>query len=523
MESGNSLKLTDQQFHFGVWQAVAPSPRYGERAFSFSSKSGSEGSVSNSDLDKSLTDFITDSRDKNHRKLRGDIRKVKDTNGYYTFLSNKLDNIELILKDCDKETKADTLNLLFEGINNSDTSPENLEVGKKLVEAIYRITVTKKDAMNDDLERTVNALLERPNDWGYRDVRYLIYRGIFEYQNNDKGKLVAGYMMAKYGTSLFLDNVKEIVYDQNLNDLEKKSANDFLISFWYGIVPIKKGEVVLDWDKFYTELSPEYHLMTEENEGAEKTRLILEMLEKAGVDKRKTILDIGSGNGWLVRKILGAGYKNAVGLEKNDRYLKEAHELGGKHKKGNFHNLRRELQKLRLKPEVEIVNGRTIMHFKKNEIRQLDADIVIFDSVDPNTGAAKERLDKLRDKLTEYGFNREWLQHHFYNLLGTVDGGDHLGERLALPEQEFKEILGGERAVTVVRQENYDGQGTDNLVFFCIGGQYATKLYGEDIYSDSNLEDFNKIVDKYGPSARANLQPHKFYQGSKGSYAFFGY
>lgn len=513
--------LIDLEYPFGVWHEIAPPLRSGERSYRPSKKAGVEGPMVVANLNDKLDSFVSDSTNENFRSLRQDIRKAKETESYYQFLEDALDGIELKLAGTSRETKTDTLNLLFEGISNDDRSEKNLRIGKKLVEALYRITVTKKDEMGEDLIQTVNSILERPNSWGNKDVRYLIFRGIFEYQNQEQGKLVAGYMMAKYGVSLFLDNVKQIVYDQSLNEGERKSANSFLLSFWEGIVPIKRGEVILDWNEFYAKIDERYHPMTEEAEGDKRVGLILEYFEKINLDKNATILDIGCGTGWLTERLVNSGYAKAYGLDDNPRYIKEARDRGIRVLEGDFHRLWRVLDRHRVKtPKVEIINGRTIMHFKQSELLQLNSEIVIFDSLDPTTGAAKERLDRFRDKLTDYGFNREWLEGHFFSLLGSIDGGDHLGERLALPESYFKSFFGDSHAVTVIRESNYDGQGTDNLVYVCIGGRSAQKLYGYDIYRKDNLDRFNGIGRGYNVDV-AIIQPHKFY--NERPYALFGY
>lgn len=513
--------LTDQKFPFGAFQAIAPRPKSMDRSYIYQLRNvNSENVNSTTILQESMDIFIGNPNDENFNTFRGEVRKFNRQPEYVSFFSEVLDTFEHKVAGKGRDVKSDVLNILFEGVDPDDTSLENLVIGEKLVEMVHRMVVIDRDKMSKDREETVNSVFERPSEWGYKDARYLIYRGIFENKVDEKGKTVAGYMMAKYGVSLFLDNVKQIVYDEKLNQRERDSANNFLHSFWEGIVPIKKGEVVLDWNKFYAELSSEFHPMTEEREGSQRVDLILDIFRRTELVKDALIVDVGSGSGWLTRALEREGFHNTVGIENNDRYLGEARKKGGTFKKGDFHYLWRALDKYKLKPQVEIVNGRTIMHFKEAELMQVNAPIVIFDSLDPNTGAAKQKMDKFRNKLTEYGFDKRWLEENFWNILGTQDGGNHLGERLALPENYIKRIFGRHHAIEVVREKNYDGKGTDNLVYICTSGLYAEKIHGDRILWGDALAELNGNIDTK-IKKRRNVKANKFY--TNGEYAAFGY
>lgn len=369
---------------------------------------------------------------------------------------------------------------------------------------VFRLVVTDKELTRQDKKRQkiLNAYLADD------ETKCELYKQVIENRETEKGRLVAGFMMNKFGVAMFLDHIKQVSNDSSLSGEERGAASEFLRSFWEGIVPIKEGKVVFDWNEFYTEISKDLHPMTEVKEGDRRVAFLLEKLGSF-IASKDLIVDVGCGDGWLTRRLSNQNYR-VVGLDSNQRYLDEAEKIGGRFVRGDFKTLRLDLQKNKLKPVVEIVNGRTIMHFKERDLIQLNAPIIIFDCLDPNTGLARERLDKFRDKLTQYGFDRKWLDSNFWNLLGSIDNGDHLAERLALPEQKFKEKF--ERrgySVVVRREENYDGRGTDNLVYVC------TK---DDIYG--------KRADKYYEGRnyvrQEQIKPsNKFYTGL--GYAVFGY
>ena len=57
-------------------------------------------------------------------------------------------------------------------------------------------------------------------------------------------------------------------------------------------------------------------------------------------------------------------------------------------------------------------------------------------SLDPNTGAQKDRLNKIRDYLVEkHGFNRKWVDKYYWNILSSIDNGKHLMDRFCPPEE----------------------------------------------------------------------------------------
>lgn len=386
--------------------------------------------------------------------------------------------------------------------------PKHLsEYGSGLEDSVYENVVdwaikSKELTKNDSVRKKI-----LDSYFGDENSKRLLYKKVIENKDTEEGRLVAGFMMNRLGVAMFLDHVKQISSDQSLEADERKNANDFLLSFWDGIVPIRKGEVVLDWNRFYTEIQDDFHPMTEAREGDRRTVLLIEKLTELGISKNDLVLDVGSGNGWLTRRLGNQNFK-VVGFEANDKYLEEAKQKGGRYVKGDFRNLDQEVKKARLKPVVEIVNGRTIMHLKEKELIGLRAPVVIFDCLDPKTGIAKERLDKFREKLTQYGFDKAWLDENFWNLLGTIDQGDHLAERLALPEERFAQYF--ERrgySVQVLREEDYDNNQTDNLVYICTKDDYYPELPKRYIYHSNNT--------------RTDTPSDKFYTGL--GYAVFGY
>ena len=512
----SSVKLVRQELPFGKWNAKSKVKKP-YRSYRPNLSGDTEKYPDSIDLDTSLQLFVSNPTTLRFYNARDTVVSARGTEVYHDFFNNTLDRIEDVLSGVDDDTKGDVINILFMGIDDQDSSSGNLLVSKKIVETIHRL-VTKPN-VDDDLKSTAEALIGGLPEYGHKDNRYLIYRGIIEFSNSETGKTVAGFMMARYGVSLFLDNIKQIANDPSLPLGERDSANQFLLSFWDGIVPIKKGEVVFDWRKFYDEIPQNLNPMTEKKEGDRRVNMLIDLFQKIGIRQGlkngDLILDIGTGTGWLPRRLEDQLY-NIVGVDNNDGFLAKAREMGVKLIKGSFDKLYKITNSLG--PVVEIIQGRTIMHFKRQELLQLNAPVVIFDCLDPETGSAKVRLDKFRDKLTEYGFDREWLSQNFWNLLGSIDGGDHLGERLALPEHIFRRIFSNYR-VDVTREKNYDGQGTDNLVYVCTKDKYSMKMHG------SYETEFDRAI-KNGQQDNKNtnsgsIKPNKFYVDN--NYAAFGY
>jgi SAM-dependent methyltransferase len=253
--------------------------------------------------------------------------------------------------------------------------------------------------------------------------------------------------------------------------------------------------------------------MTEAKEGDRRVQMLLKILPELGVTNTDLILDVACGNGWLTGRLRNQGY-NCVGVDSTDKYLLEAIKKRGNHfLKGNMLHLRRVLKKEGVRPKVEIINGRSIQHIRTtSDVREFDSDVVIFDALDPTTGIQAERLQKIRDYLEEnHGFSKEWLKNNFWNILASIDG-QNLMDRFCPPEDWWRmEMEARNYRVQIIREYNYDGKGTDNLVFVC---QKLTSGEIDDKVKKKALSE--SIKRKEGRTKGAN----KFYNGS---YAVVGY
>ncbi len=455
---------------FGLWHRDALRPASHRKT---TTVPGSEIQRTENDQNgilDSVQSFLRDHSESNYKETAAVITIARGTRQFKRSFDSIMDNYENIVEGKELNVKTEMLSLLSLGLNQEDSAPENVEFSKKIVDTIYRLTVLQRDIVkNKDQEETIKSLLGGPRLMGFKDMRYLIYRGIVAYQDEVKGKYVAGYMMARFGVGLVLSNIRQVVNDDSLNETERNAAKRWAQSFWEGITPIAAGKLNKNWDDFYQEVDEATHPMTEATEGDKRVAMLLQILPELGIGQKDLILDVACGDGWLTQRLADQLYK-VIGIEQNDRFFQKALErANGKVIQGDFFELRRQLQRRRLKPKAEIINGRTMMHLKKmSDTWEFDSPVVIFDTADPRTGGAATRIEKFREKLEQYGFNKEWLKENSWNILGTIDKGEHLGDRFAPPEEWWKWAF-EERGykVKVVREENYDGQGTDNLVFIC--------------------------------------------------------
>jgi hypothetical protein len=91
----------------------------------------------------------------------------------------------------------------------------------------------------------------------------------------------------------------------------------------------------------------------------------------------------------------------------------------------------------------------------------------VFDLVDPITGIQHERLVNYRKFMERFGYNPEWLERYFWDVIGSPPGEEIFINRWLPPQELVEAYLGvrGFKVHEVIREPNFDGRGTDNLVY----------------------------------------------------------
>lgn len=397
------------------------------------------------------------------------LERMVGTQEFDSLLKWYLDNYEKFGKNLSSDNRNRLLDLVLWGVDNDATAESNLKTGRELAQTLHRLL--KKGKRNGDYQEMVDELLGLPSVLGYVDTRLLVFRGVISEQDSETGKMLTGYLIARYGLGRVLDDFRKVYYDQKLNKEERQGAYKWLLRFWQATTPASAGSSIPeDERRFYDEVAEESHPMTEEREGDRRVQMLLKILSELGVGSEDLIIDVACGSGWLTGRLRNQGYK-VLGVDNNDKYLARATEKYGNYfSKGDMLHLRHFLEKNGFKPKVEIINGRSVQHIRTiSDTWEFDSDIVIFDALDPYTGIQGERLKKTRDFLAEnFGFDKDWLEENFWNILGSIDNGKTLMDRFCPPEDWWKmEMESRGYKVKTIREYNFDGTGTDNLVFIC--------------------------------------------------------
>lgn len=396
------------------------------------------------------------------------FERAKSSDEYVKFVKWYLGDYERFIKNIrNPELQNGILGFALSGLDKNVYSGNNLVFCEELVKTIYRISDQKSEEPNDPV---VESLFGMPAIAGYYDTRALINRGLVSLQNTKEGEAVAGYVISRSGLPYILNQFRHALYEHNLDLDENIKTKDWLLNFWKSVVPATSDSVITrDVKDFYNIVPEDADPMTEKREGETRVAFLLSTLGSLNVDHNDLICDIAGGNGWLSKRLQDQGY-NTVVVDNNENLLKVATDKGVRTVKGDMLEIESALNASNIKPKVEIINGRSIHHIKEiSDLNGFKSDIVIFDVLDPLTGAQGERLSRLKSYLVnKHGFDKEWTDKNYWNILGSIDGGKHLMDRFCPPQEWWVDQMNSNGyEVKVTREYNYDNKGTDNLVMVC--------------------------------------------------------
>ncbi len=442
------------------------------------------------------------------------FKRAEGTDDYKKFISWYLNDYEGFIKNiADPESQNMIISLALSGLSRDAYSKDNLFAAEELVKSLYRMSSNKDGDLNKSIA-TVNSILGLPSILGYVDTQLLIDRGLVSLQETEAGEVVAGYIISKYGLASAVDRFRKLLYNEKLSSEEKIKVKDWLLNFWKVTVPANNYSVIpKDVNEFYNLVPEEANPMTEKHEGDTRIAFLLAKLSELGISKEDLILDIAGGNGWLANRLKSQGHNVAV-VDNNDTLLDEARKRGVNAYHGDMLEINSFVLEQDLNPKVEIINGRSIHHVHKiSDLNLFRSDVVIFDVLDPNTGAQKDRLNKIRDYLVEkHGFNRKWVDKYYWNILSSIDNGKHLMDRFCPPEEWWVDQMNLKGyQVEVTREYNYDKKNTDNLVMVC-------KKIDDPRMKEQIVNDASERIRKRQSDEREGVN---IYYG--GTYADWGY
>lgn len=281
----------------------------------------------------------------------------------------------------------------------------------------------------------------------------------------------------KNGFAGTVNRMRELIDQASVSDKEKLSA--LLDHFWQGVKVNGKRVYSRGFDDIYREVGYYNSESHTEKESTERLPKHKAKLDKYGITSEDPIVIVACGRGSLVHKFkVRGGYENVYGFDISSDAIDVAKELDRDtaelFKQGSWDNPESFIFE-GVAPKVTIADGRDIHHRQGIEaaqrVAQIEADlgveVVIFTAIDPTTGAQAQRLNRIRSVMESMNLERDWLDENFWDATGSMDGV-HFGNRWTPPKEWWQLIY--ESAgydVEIEVEEDYDGEGTNNLVFYC--------------------------------------------------------
>ena len=206
----------------------------------------------------------------------------------------------------------------------------------------------------------------------------------------------------------------------------------------------------------------------------EKQRIgeIITLLAELGIHKDDSILDLGSGTGWLVGGLREEGFENAQGLELSDRNIQVARErYGDFFIQGNWKNIPTQLKD----QKVIISKERTLPHVEDESgfytvLAQVAARLApdgffIFDMPNPTKGTYKENLDRYRVAMKKFGYSDQELEDFWY-VVDSPDG-QNFYNRFIPSREKIEEMLNTVGFEIIEERQEEMPDENENMLFVC--------------------------------------------------------
>jgi len=284
---------------------------------------------------------------------------------------------------------------------------------------------------------------------------------------------IIGSILVKCGLSNTINGIRDLLKDEELDDEERQ----YFTSMARSILNLDDdSEVHLDLGSVYRSINFDNYSISAETRKF-RVDFLDEWFDKLGLEKSDSILDLGSGTGWLVGDLTRLGYDNVSGFDASEDNLKVAREkYGDKFVKGDWEKLSSYFDKNhkvimslgRSLPHTE--NQRTFINVISQVEKTLDNDgVFIFDMPDPEIDGSeyKKKVQEYKDSLRKFGVEEVDLRNA--DLIIDSPDGLNFYNRYVPTETKIRRML-SDRQLEVIDlvRENLPGYEKDiNMVFVC--------------------------------------------------------
>jgi SAM-dependent methyltransferase len=381
---------------------------------------------------------------------------------------------------------------LYEDLNNPYVSLLLYDL-KPSPEALKRVS---SDVV-DHVVWVVEQIKSRPQD-SYGEYRYLdglvtldghnkIIDGLLDHPRDEKLKVFMGQVMRTKGMVPLFNHLRKNMLS---SDPELSAKSKDLLLYLMGDLKSKPEEVDpttdATVDEFYTSvfLEPgEYALNV--NSKDRRVGMVKDTLRKNGVEPGARVVELACGTGWLSAGLREDGYE-VYGFDKHPDMVYMANsDYGGGYEAmdwndwGQMGQFLDRFSKSRL--DALVINGRSVRHvenpiafFKQLSKTIKDGGVLMWDTpdVEKKGSAQNQKLEAMREFMENFGFNKEWLKKYHWRMVGAPPGQAGESQHYIdswTPSAQLAEWFCnfcGFELVETIREENYDGEGaSDNLYF----------------------------------------------------------
>lgn len=313
--------------------------------------------------------------------------------------------------------------------------------------------------------------------WGNEKI---LMKALARHERNHNFNVFMGQMFVEHGVNGVLNMVKANLVGEDPEG-EVSFAKYLMGELDAQVEPGKRAVVHRTIEAFYKAIKMEEYWLTEQSKEIRAKELQEEVLRMEGneIDRKDNILVIACGNGLLVHDIQQLGYK-VEGLDISERLIGEARNMfpDETFRVGSWDSLTKIYGE---ESQAAIINdGRNARHFgNPNQafkiIREIadtlkPGGVYEFNTPDPTQGAEGESLERYRNFLERFQFNRQWLDKYMWQTIGTppIQTEEQYYCESFNPNHELVVDLheaNGLKLVKTIRKENYDGRGSVDITY----------------------------------------------------------
>lgn len=380
---------------------------------------------------------------------------------------------------------VDELNMLFSSIlyiTELDI-PTSKKITEYVIKELQNRAEQKKDPDYDDrlgeIDFKFMFMIENVH-WHYKNLCMpAILGNVF---SAEEIKIITGHVLESIGPAETLNSLRESLKTSAQGSVEHTEAEKLIKKIMGFDESTSNVNIYKSLTDLYRAIKFENYIISKETEKF-RIDMLLSILKEKGIEPDASIVDLGSGTGWLVNGLRKAesGYTNVTGIDFSEENVAKAINLFGEYFKiGNWYTLEKHIQE----PVDAILSlGRSLPHTETkynfdNVLKQvytvLKTDgLFIFDMPDPSRGNYAIQVDNFRKVMKNFNVSDHTTKYED-TIIDSPNGVDFYNRYVPSEETirillrvygfDLKEVI-YEDIPTAKIAEN--GEKDRNMVFVC--------------------------------------------------------